>query len=542
MSMHELPSGTGDELGGELETEREHRYALISVSDKTGIDVLAHALTDAGYEIISTGGTARALTGAGVEVVPITDITGNPEAFDGRMKSISYQVEGGILYDRNNPQHVTEARTLRIPRIDIVVGNLYPFAATIAKPDVTLSDAIENIDVGGPTMIRAAAKNFRNVLVAVDPADYGELAERIQTGNLDAEYRQNLAAKAFAHLSFYDAQIARFLNKERFPEKISVPLERAVHMRYGDNPDQEAFIYVDPAEDSFLKHLKYLTGRESSATNIADIVAGKNVVELFTEPAAVVIKHNTPCGIALGETSADALMRALDADTESAFGGVVVLNKPMTLEAARMIEAFKDSGKGLMDIVAAPEIEPGAFDLLRSIRKTTGIYTFGLLPPRRTNRTTIRMIDGGALVQTVNDPEISFPDWETVTDVKPTDAQLKQMRTAWKFISRVRSNTVIVVDPELPMTWGIGTGQTSRVLSTKIALERAGSHAHGAILASDSFFPKGDSVAKAAAAGIAAVIQQGGSIRDAESIEAANAAGIPMVVTHQRLFYHEIYG
>lgn len=537
MSMHEMPSDIGGELRGEQELEREHRYALVSVSDKTGIADLAHALTDAGYEIISTGGTAKALEAEGIGIVHISDITGNPEAFDGRMKSISYQVEGGILYDRNNPKHVAEARKLRIPRIDVVVCNLYPFTSTITLSNVTLFQAIENIDVGGPTMIRAAAKNFQNVLVVVDPADYGELGEKIRTGNLDEAYRQALAAKAFAHLSFYDAQIARYLRKEQLPEILTLPLKKQMELRYGDNPDQQsAAVYQIPGEYAPLTQLHRLAGREPSATNITDMDAGIKAVELFSEPAAVVIKHNTPCGIALGRTPAEALARALEADSESAFGGVVVLNMPMTLDAAREIAAFKEEGKGQMDIIAVPDIEPEALELLTKIRKTTGIYTVGRIG--KSSGVTIRMIDGGAVIQSVNDPEASFALWETVTKNAPTPEQLELMKVGWKFISRIRSNTVAVIDKALPMTRGIGTGQTSRVLATEIALVRAGVHAKGAILASDSFFPFDDSVKMAAKAGIAAIIQQGGSIRDADSIKAANNAGISMVFTHQRVFWH----
>ncbi len=514
------------------------KYALISVYDKSGIIELAKGIVAAGYQIISTGGTYKFLSEGGISAVPIKEITGNPEAFGGRMKTISFQVEGGILYNRSNPGDIREAEHLHVPRIDIVVCNLYPFAKTIEKKGVTLSEAVENIDVGGPTMIRSAAKNFAHVLVITDPEDYRLIIDKLETGGLNRVFRQKMAAKAFGHLAFYDSQINGYLGSEKNSDEITLPLKKRTVLRYGDNPDQKAGIYLIPHQKSWLWDLQRLSGRELSATNVTDIDAGIRAVQIFTEPAAVVVKHNNPCGMALGNSDSVSLVRALEADSESAFGGVVVMNKPMSFKSAEELALFKESGKGQMDIIAVPEIHPEALILLQQVRKTTGVYTFGHIPKADTTGQLIRFIAGGAVVQTVNNPESSFPDWETVTGSKPTKKQVEQMHIAWKFISRIRSNTVAVIDQTLPMTRGIGSGQTSRVLAVKIALERAGKYTKNGILASDSFFPFDDSVKLAVKYGIGAIVQQGGSIRDADSIKAANRAGIPMIFTHQRVFWH----
>lgn len=520
------------------EIESTKRYALLSVYSKTGIVEFAKVLQDLGYIIISTGGTAKVLTENGLPVVPIQEITGNPESFDGRMKTISFQIESGILFDRDDPSHVAQAKDLGIKPIAIVVCNLYPFEQTIAKKGVTLEDAIENIDVGGPTMIRAAAKNFKSVLVVVDPDDYPKIAGAFRTNTITEDFRQELAAKAFAHLSLYDSQIARFLGHEPFPQEMTIPGRKGMPLRYGENPHQAGVVYFEPNTNSPLRNLQRLSGRELSFVNLTDINAGIESVRLFEEPAAVVIKHNSPCGIALGENAAEALARAIEADPESAFGGVVVLNQIIDLETAKVIAAFKDERRGNIDIVAVPNITPGALELLKSVRKTMGIYTFGEIPVKGSDF-NIKFVEGGFVLQTADtDIESGFEQWEFVTATVPTGQQLEQMTIAWKFICRIRSNAVIVVDKDLPMTRGIGSGQTSRVRSTKIALEQAGKHAKGAVLASDSFFPFDDSVKLAEKAGIAAIVQQGGSINDKVVIDAANKAGIAMVFTGRRAFWH----
>lgn len=518
--------------------KEQQKYALISVYDKTGIAELSSALINLGYTIISTGGTAKTLTLHRIPTIPIQDVTGNPESFDGRMKTISFQIEAAILYDRSNPSHVKEARELGIKPIDIVICNLYPFEQTSAKPHVTLNEVVESIDVGGPTMIRAAAKNFKNVIVVVSPDDYKELTLLLNSNKVDEQTKKELAAKAFAHLSFYDSQIAKYLSTEQFPQEHTLAGRKLLDVRYGENPHQKGAVYLEPNTTSPLQHLTKIWGRELSLVNITDINAGIESVKLFDSPCAVVIKHNSPCGIALGKTSSQALERAIEADPESAFGGVIVLNSKVDLKTARVIGSFKDEKKANIDIVACPQIENNASSFLQSIRKSMGIYTFGKLMRQNTGL-NLKWIYGGYILQTEDgNIEDGFLNWEIATKKKPTKKQLEQMKIAWKFISRIKSNAVIVVDKTIPMTRGIGCGQTSRVRSTQIALQQSASFTHGAILASDSFFPFDDSVKLAAKKGIGAIIQQGGSVNDKASIEKANKAGIPMVFTRRRAFWH----
>lgn len=515
------------------------KYALLSVSDKTGIVGFAKKIHDLGYEIISTGGTAKTLTENNIPVIPIQDITGNPESFDGRMKTISFQIGSGILYDRQNPKHVKEATTLDIKSIDIVVCNLYPFEKTVAKTKISLTDAIENIDVGGPTMIRSAAKNFQNVLVIVDSRDYEGAAEKLGGNNFSKDMRIKLAAKAFRHLSFYDSQIAQYLGDDEFPHELTLAGRMKQNLRYGENPHQQGAIYFHPNTNAPLANLTKLWGRELSLTNISDINAGLESVRLFQEPAAVIIKHNSPCGIALGKTSDEALERAIDADPESAFGGVIVLNCPVDMKTARRIGIFKDERKSNIDILACPAIDTNALEYLKTVRKSLGIYTFGTIPDKKSHPNNLKWIDGGFMLQTGdNTIQEGFSDWQVVSKKKPTKKQIDQMQISWKFISKIRSNAIIVVDKNLPMTRGIGSGQTSRLRSTKIALEQAKGFTSGAILASDSFFPFDDSVKLAAKAGISAIVQQGGSINDKLSIAACDKAGIVMILTGRRAFWH----
>lgn len=506
------------------------KYALLSVFDKEGIVDLAKSLSDLGYKIISTGGTAKTLLENGVQAVPIQEFTKTPESFDGRMKTISVQIEGGILYDRSNPQHVKQAKELGIEPIDIVVCNLYPFEQ---KP------SIENMDVGGPTMIRAAAKNFRHVLVIIDPKDYNIIIKTLRSNAIGDDQRQELAAKALHHISIYDAVIARHLGREIFPDELTISGRKIKDLRYGENPRQKAALYGTPNNNSPLMKLEKLAGRELSLVNVTDINAGLSMVRMFNKACAVVIKHNNPCGVALGIDSAEALSRAIEADVESAFGGVVVLNSEMSLEAGKQIAQFKDAKHSNIDIIAAVGIEKDALELLTSVRKSMGIYSFGEIPKQSDGAMDLKWVDGGFVWQEADiNIENGFKDWKVVTENKPSEQQMAQMQLAWKFITRIKSNAVIVVDKEIPMTRGIGTGQTSRVRATTLALSLAGEHTKGAILASDSFFPFPDSVEEAIKSGISAIVQQGGSVNDQASIDAANKAGIPMVFTKRRAFWH----
>ncbi len=517
------------------------RYALLSVFDKTGIADLARVLQKVGYVIVSSGGTFDVLVRDGVKnVVPIDDITKNPrDSFDGRMKTISFAVESGILFDRDNPNHVAQAKKLGVPQVDVVVCNLYPFEKTLAKPGVTEEELIEKIDVGGPTMVDAAAKNYKSVLVLVDPSYYDEVSKRLATGSITREFRKSLAGRAFNHLALYFAVVGGHYNTERFPEEIALPLRRANILRYGENLHQEGVLYITPNTNSSLAKLEVLRGRELSETNIGDIAAGIETVRLFKEPAAVIIKHHTGCGIAEASTIAKALFMALEGDPESAFGGVVVTNRPLDLDTAQAIANFKKKKNSQMDIIAAPDISAEAIDLLGQVRKTTGVYRFGDISERRTEKWDVKCFNGVAVLQDWDDAlEASFKNWQVVTKNHPTDKQLEQMRFAWKAVKAVKSNAVLVVDSDIKMTRGIGTGQTSRVRATNIALEQAKDYTKNGILASDSFFPFNDSVKKAAKYKIGAIIQQGGSINDQASIDAANEAGIPMVFTYNRAFRH----
>lgn len=516
-----------------------NKYALLSVYDKSGIVELAKELSKFGYKIISTGGTGKVLKEAKIPVIPIQDITGNPESFDGRMKTISFAIEGGILFDRGNAQHVKEATALKVPKIDIVVCNLYPFEETVKDPKVKIETAIENIDVGGPTMVRAAAKNFKNIIVVVSPTDYSHILENLRIGKTPSlEYRKTLASKAFHHLSFYDAQVAAFLDENQFPAEVTLPGRLNKILRYGENPHQKSSVYFEPNSNSPLVNLQKLTGRDLSYVNFTDIASGLESVRVFKTPAAVVIKHNSPSGIALGDSPCEALKRAVAADPVSAFGGVMVLNKPIDAKTANAIADFKEENGVLVDIIAAPGITSGAEAIIKAIRKSTGIYTFGKIPTFRSNNTHVRYFDGGFVLQDWDNSGEDTKEWKVVTRKKPTQKELEQMKVAWKFIGRIKSNSIIVMDKTLPMTRGIGSGQTSRIRSVAIALEQAGKYAKGAVLASDSFFPFDDSVKMAAKAGIAAIVQQGGSVNDKLSIEAADKAGIPMVMTGERKFWH----
>jgi len=506
------------------------KYALVSVFDKTGVADFAKELVSLGYKIISTGGTAKLLTENKISVIPIQEITGNPESFDGRMKTISFEIESGILFDRTNSSHVKQAKELKIKPIDIVACNLYPFEQTLT---------IENIDVGGPTMLRAAGKNFKNVLSVCSTSDYSIIINALKNKKINDSFRRELAAKTFAHLSFYDSQIAKYLSFGKFTEELTIAGRKIQDLRYGENPHQKASFYTEANSKSPLSRIKRLWGRELSLVNLTDINAGLESVKQFSEPAAVVIKHNSPSGIALGKDPKEALERAIQADPESAFGGVIVLNKNVDKKTAAVIAQFKDERRGNIDILAAPYTDKNALEFLKKIRKSMGIYIFGRITKPGKKDVNIKWVNQGFIIQNADiSSDNDYKRWKVVTKKKPSAKQNSQMKIAWKFISRIRSNSIIVVDKNLPLTRGIGSGQTSRVRSTKIALEQAGKHTKGAVLASDSFFPFDDSVKLAAKHGISAIIQQGGSINDNLSIQAADKAGIAMVFTSRRTFWH----
>lgn len=514
------------------------KYALVSVYDKTNVVSFVQSLYKLGYTIISSGGTAQILKKSKIPVIPVNRITGNPESFDGRMKTLSFQIESGILFDRSKKKHIQEAVKLSIPQIDIVVCNFYPFDQVVDE-STNIKKAVEQIDVGGPTMMRAAAKNFQHVYAVFDHTDYSRVSKELGKKNADVGLRKELAAKTFSYLSWYDAHIAQYLNKEKFPKYIPINGKKVGDLRYGDNPHQQAAWYLRAFTDSPFKSLKKLSGRDLSVTNLTDINAGIETVRLFQEPAAVVIKHNTPCGIAVGESSSEALMRAIEADPVSAFGGAIVMNKSIDGKTAQLIRQFKQEKSSHLDIIAAPQVMAKAGKFLADVRKTTGIYIFGNISKRNTVRQQIRWIDGGYAIQTLDNAyDIDNSKWKIVTKQQPSQVQIRQLVVAWKFIARVKSNAILIVDNKIPMTRGIGTGQTSRIGAAKIALDQAGKYANGAILASDAFFPFSDTVKLAEKYNIACIIQPGGSIRDKDSIQEADRAGIVMIFTGKRLFWH----
>lgn len=513
------------------------KLAVLSVFDKSGISDIAKALIDAGYGIISTGGTAKALKKDGIQVKEAEDITGFPESFDGRVKTLHPKIHGGILYRRDNKKDVVDAKKLGILPIDFVICNLYPFEKTVQKSGVSQSEVIENIDIGGPTMVRAAAKNHQSVTVVVSSDDYGLVVNAIKSGGTTLDLRKKLAGKAFRHTAFYDSLVADYLDPEKFPRELTFAGRLVQPMRYGENLHQQAGWYMHPLTKTPLKNLINIADKQPSATNVMDIDVGLEAIRFFKEPAVVIIKHNNPCGIALGETVCEAFESAIDSDVESAFGGAVIFSRRFDSDCATIVEQFK-LNRGQFDIIAAPSVDRNALARLRKVRPNTEVYEFGKIS-QGADQINIKMMTGGFIYQDADiKVDEGFKKWRVVTNKKPTASQLEQMRFAWNCLRRVHSNTIIVVDKKLKMTRGIGLGQTSRVRSTRLALDLAGKNVKDGILASDSFFPFEDSVELAAKYGIGAIIQQGGSIGDQRSIDAANKAGIPMVMTDTRAFWH----
>ncbi|MFQ6605369.1 MAG: bifunctional phosphoribosylaminoimidazolecarboxamide formyltransferase/IMP cyclohydrolase [Fidelibacterota bacterium] len=504
------------------------RRALISVYDKQGLIPLARGLREHGIEILSTGGTAKVLREAGIPVTDVSEYTGFPEIMDGRVKTLHPVIEGGILGLRD--RHNDEAEKNHIPWIDLVVCNLYPFADTIQQPDVTTALALENIDIGGPTMIRAAAKNVGWTTVVVDPADYDRVLQDISSG-LSFAARQALAAKAFGHTARYDAIIHGYLKQDHLAADLILPLEKVDQLRYGENPHQQAAAYRTSGYSGFtILDAVIHQGKKLSYNNIMDADGALACLREFTEPACVVVKHANPCGVATGpeDAMADIYRRAFEADSLSAFGGIIALNRTCTAPVAEAIIGV------FVEMVMAPDFEPAALEILRKKKKLRVLETGPLMP--RTTALEVRNIAGGLLVQDTDIRPISANDLRTVTDKEPHSQQIESMLFAWKVLKHVKSNAILIARDH--QTVGIGPGQVSRVDAVEIAVRKAGDAARGAILASDAFFPFRDSIDSLAAAGITAVIQPGGSIRDQEVIAACNEHGIAMVFTGTRCFKH----
>ena len=506
------------------------KRALISVSDKQGIEDFALGLIRHGYEIISTGGTYERLKKHGA--VMVEDVTGYPEALDGRVKTLHPAIHGGILAVRDNPSHMETLAALSISTIDMVVVNLYPFKATIQKPGVTEAEAVENIDIGGPAMIRSAAKNHADVAVVVDPADYDNILAELDAGGISLDTKKALAAKAFRHTAAYDALIAGYFTREPYPEKLTLTYEKKQALRYGENPHQQAALYGDPLPVSSIVTARQLHGKELSYINIGDGDAALGLVREFDTPAVVAVKHYCPCGVGAGDTIAQAYTRAYEADPVSIFGGVVAFNREVDAEcAAKMSEIF-------LEIIIAPGFSQEALKILTKKKNLRLLQVDGPTPasPMNTANQHVVSITGGLLAQEKDrhgfgDANLTFP-----TKKKPTQEELETAKFAWTVIKYVKSNGILIAREN--MTVGIGPGQTNRVGAAKIAIAGAGERAKGAVMASDAMFPMPDTVEEAAKAGISVIIQTGGSLRDQDSIDACDKHGIAMVFTGTRHFKH----
>ncbi|MDQ0156889.1 bifunctional phosphoribosylaminoimidazolecarboxamide formyltransferase/IMP cyclohydrolase [Robertmurraya andreesenii] len=509
------------------------KRALISVSDKSGIVEFAKKLSDLGYEIISTGGTKKALEEQQIPVIGVSEVTGFPEILEGRVKTLNPYIHGGLLAKFAEKSHQEELAEHDIEPIHIVCVNLYPFQQTIAKPDVTVEDAIENIDIGGPTMLRAAAKNHEYVTVVVDPADYNVVVEEVQNkGETSIKTRRKLAAKVFRHTAAYDAMIAEYMTElaeEETPEKLTVTYELKQSLRYGENPHQKAAFYRKPLGSVFsIANATQLHGKELSYNNINDADAALQIVKEFTEPAAVAVKHMNPCGVGTGEDVFNAFTRAFAADPVSIFGGIVAFNREVDkVTAEKLHEIF-------LEIVIAPSFSEEALGILTG-KKNLRLLTIPFDEQAKAEM-KLTSIEGGLLVQeqdrfSLKEASISVP-----TKREPTDEEWKALEFGWKIVKHVKSNAIVVNSEN--MTLGIGAGQMNRVGAANIALEQANTKANGAVLASDAFFPMDDTVEAAAKAGITAIIQPGGSIRDEDSIKKADEYGIAMVFTGVRHFKH----
>jgi phosphoribosylaminoimidazolecarboxamide formyltransferase / IMP cyclohydrolase len=520
--------------------------ALLSVSDKTGIVEFARDLAALGWQLLSTGGTAATLREHGLDVTDVSEVTHHPEMMDGRVKTLHPAIHAGLLARRDRADDMQALEQAGYGSIDVVAVNLYPFHEAVAA-GADIPKAMEKVDVGGPTMIRAAAKNHAAVWVVVDPADYGQVLAALRQGSDTGHsaLRRRLAAKVFAHTGAYDTAIAAYMEKDAasdaqdapatFPPRMQLNLERVQSLRYGENPDQPAAFYRDSAPPAgSLPELKQLQGKELSFNNLLDVEAALATVSAWADTdraCCVVIKHTTPCGLALGDDATDAYHRALAGDPVSAFGGIVAFNTTVTADAAA---ALRDI---FLEIIVAPDFEQGALDALAG-KKNLRLLTLPIAPADATTL-DFKRVHGGFLVQ--NRLRMEFPetDWRVATSRQPTDAEWRDLRFAWRASAMVKSNAIVLAREE--RTIGIGGGQTSRVDSSRIAVMKAADHnlgADGAALASDAFFPFRDGIDAAAEAGVRAVIQPGGSVRDEEVIAAADEHGIAMVFTGRRLFRH----
>lgn len=514
------------------------KRALISVSDKTGVVDFAKGLEALGYEVVSTGGTATALRDAGIAVVNVSDVTGFPECLDGRVKTLHPSIHGGILAMRENPEHMQQLADLDICPIDIVAINLYPFKETILKRNVLLENAIENIDIGGPTMIRAAAKNWQDVIVIVDPIDYEPVLKQLREGGVDRDEKYDLACKVFEHTASYDALVANFLRKRQdntplFPDNLTLTYDKVQSMRYGENPHQRAAFYREISlQDNGIANAVQLHGKELSYNNINDANGALDVIKEFSVvvPCAVAVKHANPCGVGLGETLEDAYIEAYESDPMSIYGGIVAVNREVDEATARkMSEIF-------LEIIIAPQFSEEAIAILTQKKNVRLLQLPELQKPNFYTMLDMKKVAGGLLVQEQDIELYNDSDLKTVTQRAPTQREITQLMFAWRVVKHAKSNAICLVKGN--HTVGIGPGQTNRITALELAIKYAGEDAFGSVMASDAYFPFADCVELAAKTGITAIIQPGGSIHDADSIEACNKAGIAMVFTGMRHFKH----
>lgn len=510
------------------------KKALISVSNKEGVIEFARGLVDLGVEIISTGGTAKTIREAGIPVTYISDLTGFPEILDGRVKTLHPKVHGGILALRNE-DHLAQLDKQEIATIDLVAVNLYPFRETIAKPGVTFEEAIENIDIGGPAMVRAAAKNHKYVLAVVNPYRYDEVLKALQTSSVSDDLRRLLALEAFAHTSSYDAAITAYFQKltcgnELFRQNLSISAELVQVLRYGENPHQRAAFYRDTLVDgACVGNAIQIHGKSLSYNNILDTNAALELVREFEEPTAVIIKHNNPCGVACATELAEAYKYAFDCDPVSAFGGIAAFNRTVdAATAAAMRDIF-------LEVVVAPDFSTEALEILTE-KEALRLLEVGSLKDQTKDLKEVRNVNGGFLLQDMDRQVFNQEEIKTVTDKQVSEEEMAELAFAMTIVKHVKSNAIVLTKGKQLI--GVGAGQMNRVGSARIAIEQAGEKAQGAVLASDAFFPFRDTLDEAAKAGVVAIIQPGGSNRDEESIAAANEHGMAMVFSGMRHFKH----
>lgn len=515
--------------------------ALISVSDKTGIVEFAKKLDELGVEIISTGGTATALQNAGIKVIGISEITGFPECLDGRVKTLHPNIHAGLLAMRSNPQHMKQIKELNVDPIDIVVVNLYPFKETILKDGVTLAEAIENIDIGGPTMLRAASKNYQDVAVVIDPSDYDTIIDEIKNnGQVSLDTKFYLCAKVFEHTAQYDTLIANYLrqqrNDESLPQNFTMTFEKVQEMRYGENPHQKAAFYKEIKNtEGFLPSAKQLHGKELSYNNINDANGALELLKEFDMPAVVACKHSNPCGVGVADNIHEAYLKAYKADPVSIFGGIVVANREIDKETATEIN------KIFVEIIAAPSFTDEAVEILTEKKNIRILEIKNIAKKQLKNTLECKKVSGGLLVQSIDSEIYNEDDLKTITNNSPKENEYTDLKIAWKIVKHSKSNAIVLVKDRQSI--GIGTGQVSRIWACKQAIDHANEHLgpdmlKGASLASDAFFPFADCIEEAHKAGITAIIQPGGSVRDEEVIDACNKYDISMLFTNMRHFKH----